>query len=171
MDYRVEYEVALSLVERELADSFRTECPQGGLLDAMRYSLLAAGVKIIATVALIRLLGIQGAALGSLAAFLFYFLLVVRGLRNSVRLRPDWKSTARILASALLCALAAWLLCRILPFGDTGTGAFLKTVYGALAGGGVYLLCLLLSGELKPELEMVRQAIQARRGFGGQPQK
>lgn len=137
----------------------------------LRYSLLAAGVKIIATVALIRLLGIQGAALGSLAAFLFYFLLVVRGLRNSVRLRPDWKSTARILASALLCALAAWLLCRILPFGDTGTGAFLKTVCGALAGGGVYLLCLLLSGELKPELEMVRQAIQARRGSGGQPQK
>ena len=46
MDYRVEYEVALSLVERELADSFRTECPQGELLDAMRYSLLAGGKRV-----------------------------------------------------------------------------------------------------------------------------
>ena len=46
MDYRVEYEAALSLVERELADSFRTDCPQGELLDAMRYSLLAGGKRV-----------------------------------------------------------------------------------------------------------------------------
>ena len=46
MDYRAEYEAALSLVEGELADSFRTECPQGELLDAMRYSLLAGGKRV-----------------------------------------------------------------------------------------------------------------------------
>ncbi len=46
MDYRAEYEAALSLVEGKLADSFRTECPQGELLDAMRYSLLAGGKRV-----------------------------------------------------------------------------------------------------------------------------
>ena len=52
MDYRVEYEAALSLVERELADSFRTDCPQGELLDAMRYSLLAGGKRVRPVLAL-----------------------------------------------------------------------------------------------------------------------
>ena len=125
----------------------------------LRYSLLAAGVKIVATVALIRPMGIQGAALGSLIAFFFYFLMVVWGLRHSVRLRPDGKSCFRILASAFLCALSAWLVCRWLP-----AGPFLQTVCGAGAGGAVYFACLLVSGELKPEIEMVRQAIAARRG-------
>ncbi len=46
MDYRAEYEAALSVVEGKLADSFRTECPQGELLDAMRYSLLAGGKRV-----------------------------------------------------------------------------------------------------------------------------
>ena len=46
MDYRAEYEAALSLVEGKLADSFQEECPQGELLDAMRYSLLAGGKRV-----------------------------------------------------------------------------------------------------------------------------
>ena len=132
----------------------------------LRYSLLAAGVKIAATVILIRLLGIQGAALGSLVAFLFYFLLVVWGLRRSVRLRPDGKSCFRILTSAFLCSFSAWLVCRFLP-----AGPFVQTICGAGAGGVVYFVCLFVSGELKPEIEMIRQTLAAGRGAGNSSKK
>ena len=67
MDFDKEYREALALAEGELQGCFLQDGPQRELLEAMRYSLLAAGVKIAATVILIRLLGIQGAALGSLA--------------------------------------------------------------------------------------------------------
>lgn len=132
----------------------------------LRYSLLAAGVKIAATVILICLLGIQGAALGSLVAFLFYFLLVVWGLRRSVRLRPDGKSCFRILTSAFLCSFSAWLVCRFLP-----AGPFVQTICGAGAGGVVYFVCLFVSGELKPEIEMIRQTLAAGRGAGNSSKK
>ena len=68
MDYRVEYEAALSLVERELADSFRTDCPQGELLDAMRYSLLAGGKREKESSGILDLLGGQDAETAELDA-------------------------------------------------------------------------------------------------------
>ena len=43
-----------------------------------------------------------------------------------------------------------------------GLAALVKTLCGAGVGGAVYVACLLLSGELRPELEMLRQARQNR---------
>lgn len=127
------------------------------------YSLTAAVIKIAATFGLTYLLGIQGAAWGTLIAFALYFVIVVVGMRKTFRFRPDPKSTARIFISALLCAASAWLVCRFLPLADTGAGAFLKTVAGVAVGGIVYLVCIVASGEMKPELEMARQALANRK--------
>lgn len=127
------------------------------------YSLLAAAVKIAATFGLTYLLGIQGAAWGTLLAFVLYFVIVVVGMRSTFRFRPDPKSTARIFISALLCAVSAWLVCRFLPLGDSGGAAFIKTLAGVAVGGVVYLVCIVVSGEMKPEVEMVRQALANRK--------
>lgn len=128
----------------------------------LRYSLLAAAIKIVATFALTGLMGIQGAAWGTLLAFVCYFLLVIWGMRRTFRFRPDGKSTLRIFVSALLCALCAFVVRRFIPLEGGGLAALVKTLCGAGVGGAVYVACLLLSGELRPELEMLRQARQNR---------
>ncbi len=52
MDFEREYQGALTLVERELEGCFREDGPQGELLDAMRYSLLAGGKRVRPVLAL-----------------------------------------------------------------------------------------------------------------------
>lgn len=46
MDYRLEYERCRDMVESRLSEFFTAQCDQGGLLEAMRYSLLAGGKRI-----------------------------------------------------------------------------------------------------------------------------
>ena len=46
MDFQAEYEQARQLVESELEKCFTAQLPQGELLDAMRYSLLAGGKRL-----------------------------------------------------------------------------------------------------------------------------
>ena len=46
MDYRAEYEIWRRRIEEELDTYFVENCPQGELLEAMRYSLLAGGKRI-----------------------------------------------------------------------------------------------------------------------------
>lgn len=46
MDYRAEYESCRRRIEEELDTYFVESCPQGELLEAMRYSLLAGGKRI-----------------------------------------------------------------------------------------------------------------------------
>lgn len=127
------------------------------------FSLTAAAIKIAATFALTYLMGIQGAAWGTLIAFLAYFLIVVVGMRDTFRFRPDGKSTARIFCSAAACAVCAYLVCTYLPL-EGGGASVIKTVAGVCTGGLVYVACLLLSGEMKPEIEMLRQARRNRQG-------
>ena len=52
MNFEQEYQEALSLVEAELNGCFREGGPQGELLDAMRYSLLAGGKRVRPVLAL-----------------------------------------------------------------------------------------------------------------------
>ena len=52
MDFEREYQAALALVEHELNGCFREGGPQGELLDAMRYSLLAGGKRVRPVLAL-----------------------------------------------------------------------------------------------------------------------
>ena len=52
MNYGQEYEAALDLVEKELSNCFLKDGPNKGLLDAMRYSLLAGGKRVRPVLAL-----------------------------------------------------------------------------------------------------------------------
>ncbi len=52
MNFEREYQAALSLVEEELNGCFQEDGPQGELLDAMRYSLLAGGKRVRPVLAL-----------------------------------------------------------------------------------------------------------------------
>lgn len=45
-DFRQEYETCRAQIEKKLAGYFKENCPQGRLLEAMRYSLLAGGKRI-----------------------------------------------------------------------------------------------------------------------------
>jgi geranylgeranyl pyrophosphate synthase len=46
MDYQREYETCRGRIEQRLGEFFATPCPQGELLEAMRYSLLAGGKRV-----------------------------------------------------------------------------------------------------------------------------
>lgn len=122
------------------------------------YSLAAATVKIIATFGLTYLLGIQGAAWGTLVAFFLYLVILIIFMRPVFTFHIDWKSTLRILFAALLCFGAAWGTVQFLP-----AGTLVKLVVAVLAGGGTYIAAILLSGELKPELQMLRAARQGKK--------
>ena len=59
--------------------------------------------------------------------------------------------------------MCAYLVCTYLPL-EGGGASVIKTVAGVCTGGLVYVACLLLSGEMKPEIEMLRQARRNRQG-------
>lgn len=119
------------------------------------FSLIASAIKIVATFALIPIFGIQGAAYGTLIAFISYFLIVVISMRPIFTFKLQKKSTMNIFIAALMCFLAAFLTVKFLP-----TGALLKAIAGVSAGGIAYFLTIGLTGEIKQELGGIKKALK-----------
>lgn len=118
--------------------------------------MIAMIVKIIASIACVHVLGFTGGAMGSLIAFATYFILTSIRVRKYFMWRVPMGSFIRILVSAALCGAAAYL-CTFLPVGE-----LLRLVLSIAAGGLVYTVCIIVSGEAKEEVKMILSKIKRK---------
>lgn len=118
--------------------------------------MIAMIVKIVASIACVHALGFTGGAMGSLIAFATYFILTSIRVRKYFMWRVPLGSFIRILVSAVLCGLAAYS-CTFLPIGE-----FLKLILSIVAGGFVYTVCIIASGEGKEEVKMILAKIKKK---------
>lgn len=120
----------------------------------LQNSAAAAVIKVGASLLLIRTIGYQAAALGSVVAFACYFIITVLRVRRRFLFRVPIKSLVRILGSALLCGAAAFG-CTRLPAGNA-----VRLVSAVACGAVVYAACILLFGEGKPEFDAIKARLK-----------
>lgn len=112
-------------------------------------SVISAVVKVVVSIVLVKKFGIYGAAYGSLIAFVFYFVLSKAVAGRKFVYKLSFKTTAKITVSALLCMAAAQLV-LMLP-----APKIVTLILAMAAGAAVYAITLILSGEVKEELNSI----------------
>ena len=110
---------------------------------------LAACIKVVSSIVLLKLLGFTGGALGSIVAFASYFLITCARVRSRFLFRVPTLSVVRIVISAVLCGGAAYA-CTLLPLGN-----ILRLALACVVGAAVYAVCIISSGEGKEEMQAV----------------
>ena len=112
-------------------------------------ALTATAVKIAVSCALLPALGFTGAALGSLAGFITYFVMSAVRARKTLlfTLRP--RTVVTVILGAALCGGGAALLCAVIRRPVLALLAAIPT--GVL----LYAAVLLLSGEIREEVRAV----------------
>jgi len=122
----------------------------------LQNSAIAAVIKIVASLILIRTAGYLAAALGSVIAFISYFLITVFRVRSRFLFHVPAKSLVKIFGSALLCGAAAFG-CTRLPVGN-----LVRLAAAVLCGASVYAACIIGTGEGKPELQAITARLKRR---------
>lgn len=117
-------------------------------------SILATLIKIAVSVVLLMQFGFVGGAVGSLIAFAAYFAISCVRARRYLMWHVPGKTIARIAGSAALCGAAAYG-CTLLPLSD-----LVRLVLAVAAGGAVYVVCILASGEAKEEIHAVKSRLR-----------
>ncbi|MBE6930942.1 MAG: hypothetical protein E7463_11730 [Ruminococcaceae bacterium] len=120
-------------------------------------ALIAVGVKLAVSVALLPVLDFYGAAVGSLVGFMTYCGLSMFRARKTLLFRVKPRTLAAIGGGSLLCAVGANLTTRIISGNTMGLLAAIAV------GVVVYAAVLVLSGEVKEELAAVRRLIARRK--------
>ena len=126
-------------------------------IPVLQNAALAACVKIAASFLFLRVFGISGAAWGTFAAFLFYFLLTALRAKKLFLFSLGLRRVLNILTGAAFCAVAACCV-TLLPI--PRTAALLGAV---LAGAAAYIAAIVLSGEVSDEIKSIRLRIQKYR--------
>ena len=122
----------------------------------LQNSAIAAVIKIVASLILIRTAGYLAAALGSVIAFISYFLITVFRVRSRFLFHVPAKSLVKIFGSALLCGAAAFG-CTRLPVRN-----LVRLAAAVLCGASVYAACIIGTGEGKPELQAITARLKRR---------
>lgn len=115
----------------------------------LQNSAIAAVIKVVSSVILLKTLGFTGGALGSVAAFASYFIITCVRVRSRFLFRVAPVSLVRIIVSALLCGAAAFA-CTLLPVGN-----LIRLGAAVVVGAGVYAVCIIASGEGHEEVQAV----------------
>lgn len=123
-------------------------------LAVLQNSAAAAVVKVLSSIVLIKAFGFVGGALGSVTAFLFYFMITVVRVRQHFLFHIPPLRLARMLLCAILCGIAAFTAAQ-LP-----VAVLLQLALGVLAGGVTYAITIILSGEARQEAKAIAQKIQ-----------
>ena len=74
----------------------------------LQNSAIAAVIKVVSSVILLKILGFTGGALGSVVAFASYFIITCVRVRSRFLFRVAPINLVRIIVSALLCGAAAF---------------------------------------------------------------
>ena len=115
----------------------------------LQNSAIAACIKVVSSIVLLKLLGFTGGALGSIVAFASYFFITCVRVRSRFLFRVPTLSVVRIIVSAALCGAAAYG-CTLLPLGN-----ILRLALACVVGAAVYAVCIIVSGEGKEEMQAV----------------
>ena len=115
----------------------------------LQNSAIAACIKVVSSIVLLKLLGFTGGALGAIVAFASYFLITCARVRSRFLFRVPTLSVVRIVISAVLCGGAAYA-CTLLPLGN-----ILRLALACVVGAAVYAVCIISSGEGKEEMQAV----------------
>jgi len=126
-------------------------------IHVLQNSAIAAVIKVICSLILLKALGFTGGAIGSIIAFGSYFAITCIRVRRRFLFHIPTKSVIRILGSAILCGFSAYI-CTLLPVGN-----FIRLLTGIAVGAIVYGAAILISGEGKAEWEMILRKVRGRR--------
>ena len=113
-------------------------------------SAIAAVIKVVSSVILLKTLGFTGGALGSVVAFASYFIITCVRVRSQfpVPCGTD-QSGAHHRFGAAVCGAAAFA-CTLLPVGN-----LIRLGAAVVVGAGVYAVCIIVSGEGREEVRAV----------------
>ena len=120
----------------------------------LQNSAIAAVIKVVSSVILLKTLGFTGGALGSVVAFASYFIITCVRVRSRFLFRVAPVSLVRIIVSALLCGAAAFA-CTLLPVGN-----LIRLGAAVVVGAGVYAVCIIVSGEGREEVQAVLRRLK-----------
>ena len=120
----------------------------------LQNSAIAAVIKVVSSVILLKTLGFTGGALGSVVAFASYFIITCVRVRSRFLFRVAPVSLVRIIVSALLCGAAAFA-CTLLPAGN-----LIRLGAAVVVGAGVYAVCIIVSGEGREEVQAVLRRLK-----------
>ncbi len=123
-------------------------------IHVLQNSAAAAAIKVVCSVVLLKTLGFTGGALGSVVAFVSYFIITAVRVRKRFIFRVPAKNLARILVCALLCGAAAFG-CTLLPVSN-----LLRLVCAVAAGAAVYAIAIIASGEGRAEAQAVLKRLK-----------
>ena len=120
----------------------------------LQNSAIAAVIKVVSSVILLKTLGFTGGALGSVVAFASYFIITCVRVRSRFLFRVAPINLVRIIVSALLCGAAAFA-CTLLPVGN-----LIRLGAAVVVGAGVYAVCIIVSGEGREEVQAVLRRLK-----------
>lgn len=123
-------------------------------IHVLQNSAAAAVIKVICSIILLKAVGFTGGALGSIAAFMSYFIITVCRVRKRFIFTLSPKTLISILASAAACGISARLGTYV-PAGN-----LVKIIAGVVSGAAAYTVIILASGEGKPELQAVLRKLR-----------
>lgn len=122
-------------------------------IHVLQNSAIAAVIKVVCSVLLLKTVGFTGGALGSVASFASYFFITALRVRKRFLFHIPPKNLARILGSAALCGAAAFACTRL------SLGNLVQLLLAVIMGAGVYAAAIVLSGEGKEEFRAVTRKI------------
>ncbi|MGI6335763.1 MAG: lipopolysaccharide biosynthesis protein [Eubacteriales bacterium] len=130
---------------------------RGRTVPIMVNAFIAVAVKIAVSCALLTGMGFLGAAIGSLTGFILYFTLsFLRARRTLVfTLRPRTLICAPV--GSILCGGGAYLVCTLI------SRPVLALVCAIPVGVVLYAATLLISGEIRGEIDAVVRRLRGRR--------
>ena len=120
----------------------------------LQNSAIAACIKVVSSIVLLKALCFTGGALGSIVAFASYFFITCVRVRSRFLFRVPTLSVVRIIVSAALCGAAAYG-CTLLPLGN-----LLRLALACVVGATVYAVCIIASGEGREEVQAVLRRIR-----------
>lgn len=123
----------------------------------LQNSLVATIVKIISTLVFLNIFGIIGGALGSIFAFLTYFIITSIRARKNFVFSLSGKTIFNIAIAGVLCFVSAHIISSL------NINLLLSIIFAITIGGIIYILSLIITGECKDEINSIKTFINKRR--------
>jgi O-antigen/teichoic acid export membrane protein len=115
----------------------------------MGVAALTAFLNVMLNLLLVGQYGYAASAVVTLISYVFYIVVAYRFSRQYVRPLIPWKSVFRICVAGGSAGICLWLIKQAIT--TTTIDSALRIGLGILLSSGIYLIVLIVSGELMPE--------------------
>ncbi len=125
----------------------------GNTKPIMQNALMALALKVVLSVIFLPLMGFSGAALGSMIAFGFYYIISAMRVRKIMLFKIPAVRVIRIVTASAVCGISAALVTYFIK------SQILGLILGIAVGFILYLAILLFSGEIREEVGLIRRKL------------